>query len=141
MRIERLGPGDDAAVLAAGHLFDGPASAVATADFLTRQGHHLLLAYADDEPAGFITGVETVHPDKGTELFLYELGVDPRYQRRGVGTALVEALLEIARSAGCHSMWVATEATNQAAVATYRRAGAGRPDDQVVVLTWELAQR
>ena len=47
--IRAMGPGDDAKVVAAGPLFDGPAKPDATARFLAEPGHHLLLAY-DDHP-------------------------------------------------------------------------------------------
>ena len=91
VEIRRLAPGDEAAVLAAGHLFDGPPRPEATARFLAEPTHHLLVAYEDGEPAGFVTGVETTHPDKGTEMFLYEIGVDEPARRRGTGTALCES--------------------------------------------------
>lgn len=90
IRIERLGPGDDGRVMAAAHLSDDPPSPEATVRFLGRPEHHLLLASAGDEPAG-VTGVEMTRPDKGTEMFLYELGVDEAFQRRGSGRALVVA--------------------------------------------------
>jgi hypothetical protein len=70
MDIRQLGPRDDDRVYAAAHLFDGPADAVATRTFLNADGHHLLVAYDGDTPVGFVTGVETTHPDKGTEMFL-----------------------------------------------------------------------
>jgi hypothetical protein len=83
MRIERLGTGDDAKVAQASALFDGPARADASRRFLGERGHHLLIAYVGDTPAGFVTGVELTHPDKGTEMFLYELGVAEAHRRRG----------------------------------------------------------
>eukprot|EP01041_Mallomonas_annulata_P032050 gene32050-54469_t len=52
-----------------------------------------------------------------------------------VRAALVAELLHIARTAGCYGMWVPTEGDNEAALATYRRAGAKPPED-AVVLTW-----
>ena len=66
MEIRALGPGDDEAVAAAQHLFDGPARADATARFLGEPGSQLLVGYVDGEPAGFVSGVEVTHPDKGT---------------------------------------------------------------------------
>jgi ribosomal protein S18 acetylase RimI-like enzyme len=84
-----------------------------------------------------ISGVETTHPDKGTEMFVYELGVLPDARLLGVGTALVRALAELARERGCYGMWVATEIDNEAAQATYRRAGATE-QTPFVLLNWDL---
>ena len=71
-------------------------------------------------------------------MFLYELGVADSHRRRGVGRALVERLATIARSAGCYGMWVATDDSNPAALATYERAGATRDEKAAVILTWSF---
>ncbi|MFJ1761128.1 GNAT family N-acetyltransferase [Amycolatopsis sp. NPDC088138] len=126
-----------APALAAGHLFDDPPVPAALSRFLASEGHHLLIAYVDDVPAGMVTGVEMTHPDKGTEMFLYELGVSSSFQGRGIGSALVTALASLARSRGCYGMWVVTEEDNAAAQATYRRAG-GASTGRQVVLEWTL---
>lgn len=39
-----------------------------------------------------MSGVETTQPDKGTEMFLCELGVDESARGRGLGRTLVAAL-------------------------------------------------
>ncbi|GAA0217313.1 GNAT family N-acetyltransferase [Saccharothrix mutabilis subsp. mutabilis] len=132
MQIRRVTSHDD--VMAAAHLFDDPPKADATRAFLADDRHHLLIAYVGDEPAGFVSGVETTHPDKGTEMFLYELGVDESHQRRGIGTALVEALLALARERGCYGAFTATEPDNTAALATYARANADT--EATVSLSW-----
>lgn len=119
----------------AGHLFDAPPRQEATRRFLADERHHLLIAYVDDVPAGMVTGVEMTHPDKGTEMFLYELGVDESYQGRGIGRALTSALAQLACERGCYGMWVVTEVDNAAALATYRSAG-GIPDGEQIVLEW-----
>lgn len=137
--IERLGVGDVDRVLAAGELFDGPPDRAATERFLSSEGHHLLFARIEGRDVGFVSGVETTHPDKGTELFLYELGVDDAHQRKGVGRALVAALAGLARERGCYGMWVPTEADNEAALATYRSAGGAAPEPGVTV-TWTFDQ-
>jgi ribosomal protein S18 acetylase RimI-like enzyme len=118
-----------------GHLFDDAAVPTASRRFGDDPNHHLLVAFVEDTPAGFISGVEMTHPDKGTEMFVYELGVDEPFRRRRIGTALVEALVAKARSLGCFGMWVATDADNEAALGTYRAGGSGEPEHQVV-LTW-----
>ncbi|MFI8082988.1 GNAT family N-acetyltransferase [Kitasatospora sp. NPDC086009] len=127
------------AVDAAGHLFDTVPGREATERFLTDERHHLLIAYVDDVPAGIVTGVEMTHPDKGTEMFLYELGVDESFRGRGVGRALVSALADLSRERGCYGVWTITDEENAAALAAYRRAG-GVPETGQVVLTWTFDQ-
>src|ERR1043166_6454433 len=86
MQIARLGSGDEHTVLAAEQLFDARPTEEGTARFLASDGHHLLVALGDaDEALGFVSGVETTHPDKGTEMFLYELAVHPEHRIRGGG--------------------------------------------------------
>lgn len=139
MRIERIL--DAAAVYGAADLFDSPPIPAATERFLAEPGHHLLLAYDENGRAvGMISGVEMTHPDKGTEMFVYELGVAPAARLQGIGTSLVTALAGIAKESGCYGMWVGTEVDNEAAVATYRKAGA---DDEApfTLLNWDLLDR
>mgnify|MGYP003385512934 CR=1 FL=1 len=117
--------------------FDGPVKSAAAAKFLREPTHHLMVAYVGDQPAGMITGVEMTHPDKGTEMFLYELGVAEAFRGRGVGKRLVLALVGIAREAGCYGMWVLTERDNQAALATYQSAGAVG-ENRYPLLSWDF---
>ncbi len=121
--------------MAASPLFDGPVTPELARLFLRRPGHHLLLAENDGGTAvGFVSGVETTHPDKGTEMFLYELGVDESWRRRGVASRLIGALADIARERGCYGMWTGTESDNDAALATYRATGADiEPGTTIVV--------
>jgi ribosomal protein S18 acetylase RimI-like enzyme len=136
MRVERILTAG--AVLAAADLFDAPPIPAATERFLAAPGHHLLFAYdEDDRPVGMISGVEMTHPDKGTEMFIYELGVAPDARLRGIGSRLVAELAAIARRNGCYGMWVGTEVDNEAALATYRRAGA-RDETSFTLLNWDL---
>ena len=123
MEIRTLHRGDDELVAMASHLFDGDARPEATRRFLEEDGHHLLIGYVDGIPAGFVCGVEMTHPDKGTEMLLYELAVDGPYRNAGLGRALVGALRDLAVERGCYGMWVLTDDDNLAALATYRAAG------------------
>jgi ribosomal protein S18 acetylase RimI-like enzyme len=137
--VRRLGSGDEEAVHAARALFDGPPESRATQRFLAEPTHHLLVAYDGDAPLGFVSGVELTHPDKGTEMFLYEIGVDVSARGRGVGRTLVRALADLAREEGCYDMWVLADADNAAARATYARAG-GREASRPVLLEWEFGR-
>jgi ribosomal protein S18 acetylase RimI-like enzyme len=135
MEIRKLGPGDGALVIAAGHLFDEDPRPDAVDRFLRDPNHHIFFAFMDGEPAGFVSGIELTHPDKGPEMFLYELGVDEAHRGRGIGTALVTALRDLARDKGCYDMWTLTEDDNEAALRTYRAAGAAETSSHLM-LTW-----
>jgi len=137
IEVRRLGPGDEDALHAARGLFDDRPDPAATRRFLAEPTHHLLVAYDGGAPLGFVTGVELTHPDKGTEMLLYELGVDEAARGRGVGRTLVRALADVAREAGCYDMWVLADADNAAARATYARAG-GREASEPVLVEWQF---
>ncbi|MET8246305.1 GNAT family N-acetyltransferase [Streptomyces sp. NPDC005202] len=128
-----------AEVAAAEHLFDNPVRTEWAERFLTATGHHLFLAHEDDAdaPVGFVSGIETIHPDKGTEMFLYELAVAEPYRRRGIGRALVERLAALGRELGCYGMWVLVDAGNDVALAAYRSTG-GKDDGTCNVVTWDF---
>ena len=135
MEIVRLAVDDEQTVATMSHLFDAPATPEHTRRFLEDDRHHLLIARQADDIVGFVSGVEMTHPDKGTEMFLYELAVDEAWQRHGIGTSLVRALGDLARERGCYGMWVLTDDDNEAALATYTSAGGSRSHQ--VMLDWE----
>ena len=135
--IRAIQPGQGAAIVTAGHLFDSPPELAVAERFLVTPGHHLLMAFDGDLAVGFVSGVETTHPDKGTEMFLYELAVDEAFRRRGIGRALVDELLAIARAHDCYDLWVLTDHDNEAALATYRVTGT-TDESSHVMLTWDL---
>jgi ribosomal protein S18 acetylase RimI-like enzyme len=130
---------DAAEVRRGGALFDLAPAQETTTEFLDRAGHHLLFAYDEaDAVVGMVSGVEMTHPDKGTEMFLCELGVAERGKRQGIGTALVRALADLARERGCYGMWVLTDPDDDAGLATYRRAGALEESTSITLL-WDLS--
>jgi ribosomal protein S18 acetylase RimI-like enzyme len=140
MELRHLGPGDAGALAAANELFDFDVRPGWARRFFEDGNHHLIVAYEDGVAAGFVSGVETTHPDKGTEMFLYELGVAEQFRRQGLGTALVEAHARLARERACYGMWVLTDADNEAALGTYSNAGADERSDQVM-LSWSFIDR
>jgi ribosomal protein S18 acetylase RimI-like enzyme len=131
--IVRVGPGDAELVLRSATLFDDPPTPEHTAHFLASPGHHMLIALDGDDPVGFVSAVETTHPDKGTELLLYELGTREDRRREGIAVALLRELNAIAAELGCYGIWVLTDSDNTAALAAYRAAGFGPPTDSVML--------
>lgn len=134
----RLGSDDVGVIMSGAALFDDAPQEEWAAQFLARDGHHMIWARAGGHDAGFISGIEITHPDKGTEMLLYELGVEPEFRRRGIATALVEELASVGRERGCHGRWVPVDADNEVAQKFYRATDAG-PAERVVTMWWDLA--
>jgi len=84
VEVEALGPGDAQKAADAAHLFDHPLDVAALDAFLADPRHHLLIASVAGRPAGFVTAIELLHPDKPRPemLLYYELGVDQPFRRR-----------------------------------------------------------
>ncbi|HSJ70119.1 MAG TPA: GNAT family N-acetyltransferase [Acidimicrobiia bacterium] len=137
MEIRRLDPDDATLVLDAAYLFDSEPTPAWTSEFLARDDHHLLVAFIEGEPVGFVSGVEIVHPDKQNEMLLYELGVDENHRRRGIGTKLVEALKALAIERGSRGMWVVIDDADEVAASTYLTTGATERE-RAEVITWDF---
>lgn len=58
-----------AELLAAGHLYANPPAPKWASRFLAAGGQLMLIARVGGAPAGFVSGIETPHPDKGAEMF------------------------------------------------------------------------
>jgi ribosomal protein S18 acetylase RimI-like enzyme len=131
--VWRAEPGSEGRVQAAERLFDNPVDGEATRRFLENDANHLLIAYVDGEPAGFVSATELTHPDQSQpELFPNELGVDAAYRGRGIGRRLVVQLWELARGRGCRGMWVLTAEANAAANKVYAAAGGVRARAEIM---------
>lgn len=104
-------------------VFDDPVDSRWCAEFVGDPRHHLAVAVDGDLIVGMASGVHYVHPDKGPELWVNEVGVAPSHRGRGIGRGVVEALLRHGRSLGCREAWVLTGDDNPAAVKTYMSAG------------------
>jgi ribosomal protein S18 acetylase RimI-like enzyme len=115
--IRQLRPGDEDVVRALAD--DGPQTALLGDDRTT-----FIAAFAGDEPVGFAFGYELPRRHgRPTVFFVYEVEVDERYRRRGIGRRLLEALL-----AGRGDAFVLTEPDNDAANALYASLGGTRVD-------------
>ena len=135
MEIRVFRPGDDGLVAAASICSTarpGPTPRPASS---AEAGHHLLIAFEDERAVGFVSGVEVTHPDKGTEMFLYELAVDEPFRRRGIGRALVDARRAGTRRPAATACGSLTDEDNEAARATYEGTG-GVPETGQVVEVW-----
>lgn len=140
--ITRLGPGDEVvlAEMAEG-VFDGPVRPALAKRFLETPHYRIVVARDGGLVVGMATGFTHFHPDKDEEFFVNELGVADAYRRRGIGLALMRALLEEARAMGAAVAWVGTERDNHAALALYRKLlGPDDTEEAMSVFTYRIGE-
>ena len=119
-----LGSGDDAVLASvAPGLFDNPVDPSLAKQFLADPRHHMAVAIEAGVVVAFASGVDYIHPDKPREFWINEVGVAPTHRGRGLGKAVLAALLEHVRGLGCREAWVLTDTDNPAANALYRSLG------------------
>jgi aminoglycoside 6'-N-acetyltransferase I len=141
--IKVLGPGD-AGVLerVAPDTFDQTIDRKAAREFLADSRHHLVVAMDDGAVIGFASGVHYIHPDKPVpELWINEVGVASAHQGKGVGKAVLNALLQVGRELGCVQAWVLTAPANARALRLYESAGGVELDDGPVMFNFRLAAK
>jgi ribosomal protein S18 acetylase RimI-like enzyme len=102
-------------------VFDCPVDPALKREFLGDARHHMFVAIADGIVVGMISALHYVHPDKPAQLWINEVGVAPSHHRQGIGSRLLDAMLEHGRSLGCTEAWLGTEEDNVAARRLYLR--------------------
>jgi len=82
------------------------------------------LAYWDERPAGFATCFLGYSTFKAAPLLnIHDIAVAPDYRRRGIGSALLEAIATQAERMGCCRLTLEVREDNPAAMALYRSNG------------------
>ncbi len=94
--------------------------ATAVADGLTAPHVATLIAFSEDtrEAAGFV-----FWRSLGEEAEILSIGVAPRRRRRGAARALLDQVIESARSGGVRKLFLEVDVANAAAAALYTSAG------------------
>lgn len=134
----RLLDEDDTSVLkvVAEGVFDHDIHPRWLAEFMQDKRHHLAVAVLAGQVVGMASAVHYVHPDKGPELWINEVGVAPPHQGQGIGRQLMQALLAHGRTLGCAEAWVLTGPDNEAARHLYTAVGG--QEQRAVLVSFRL---
>jgi GNAT superfamily N-acetyltransferase len=118
--IRLLAPGDEGVVRELA-TYEGPGDPEA---LLADPRTLMLVAFDSERPVGFVLAHELPRRHGiRAKLFVYEVDVAESHRRRGIGSALLARLAELARQRGILVGFVLTEPDNGPANALYRSAG------------------
>ena len=100
--------------------------------FFQEDSEFCLVAEAEEEIVGFILGTTVTKSRSAWKYGLMVwLGVDPGYQRYGIGTKLFKEFKERMLENGVRMLIVDTEADNLEALHFFRSSGFGNPEEHL----------
>jgi aminoglycoside 3-N-acetyltransferase I len=131
MQIRRLFPGDAGLAV---QVFSMMASVFGEASdtlslgyvehLLRREDFWAIAAIVEREPVAGLTGFTLpLTRAESAELFIYDIAVQPKCQRRGIGSKLVNTLKFLAAESSIKTMWVAADNEDHHALDFYRAIG------------------
>lgn len=138
--IERLGPGDAVRAEAAVRAFKSASRvAVSLEAFLSNPANHLLVAEHENAAVGFLLAYRLERADReASQMFVYEVGVAPAWRGRGLASALMEKIKDLARAEGMFEAFVLTNRSNDAARRLYARTGGVVEDDSAMLFVYPM---
>ena len=93
-------------------------------DILSRDSFHVIVALNNGVVIGGLTAYELdMYKEETTEIFLYEIAVEPLCRKKGVAKELIESLKKVCVSKGIREMYVGTEKDNYPAIKLYKATG------------------
>jgi ribosomal protein S18 acetylase RimI-like enzyme len=130
--IRLLAPGDEGVVRALA-TYDGGGD---PEELLADPRTLMLVAFDGERPVGLVLAHELPrrHGDR-SKLFVYDVEMAESHRRRGIASALLERLAELARERGIRVGFVLTDEDNVPANALYRGAGGTSSKD----VMWEFS--
>lgn len=117
-------------------VFDEPIREDYLEAYLANPYNWLAVALIENLVVGQCMAVVLQTPDKGSEIFLNEIGTGDDWRRRGIARALLGSLFARADAAGIDEIWLGTEIDNLPARALYKNHAATEEAAVIYYLDW-----
>jgi aminoglycoside 3-N-acetyltransferase I len=102
-----------------------PPSDAYLAELLSSAHFVALAALQDERVVGGLTAYELKKPERErSEIYIYDLAVREGYRRRGIATALITQLKDLAKARGGYVIFVQADYIDPPAIALYTKLGA-----------------
>ena len=94
---------------------------------LARQDCYFIVCLVDATPVGYVSAYCFPNVENADlHVYVFDIIVDERYQRTGIGSQLIEELKRQCLADGVCRIWVGTAIENMAAQRLYERTGAAK---------------
>jgi ribosomal protein S18 acetylase RimI-like enzyme len=107
-------------------------------NFVSDDKNLLLIGYYNNEIASFLYGHVLDRFDDQKQFFIYELGTNDKYQRKGIMKAIIETLLLELKRCDFDEAWVLTNKSNIPATSLYASTGAITESSDEVMYVYNL---
>ena len=92
-------------------------------NFIDTKDAYGFAAKNDDKIIGFAYGYALLRPDGDKMFYLHSIGLLPQYQNQGIGTKLMQFIIEFASGKGYRELFVITDKGNPRACHLYEKVG------------------
>lgn len=119
------------------------ARSVASHDYLKQalasQDCYFILCVVDSTPVGYLSAFRfPVVQHNSFQVYLYDIVVDERFRRKGIGTRMIEELKKLCLEEQVSRIWVGTSLENEAAKRTFAVTGARQVQETYIEYIYYL---
>jgi GNAT superfamily N-acetyltransferase len=135
MHARILGPGDEAMFSAAAETVEDKLAPERARQLLADPCFLAVVALEDGGPVG-LTYAHVLPQLTRTAMLIYSVDTAEPHRRRGAARAMINELKSLCLVRGYYEMWVATNTSNDAAMALYAACGGVREDTDEAILVF-----
>ena len=119
----------------------GVASEAHLRQSLENSACYFILCLVDSAPAGYLSAFRFPAVDHDCfQVYLYDIIVEERHRRKGIGSRLIEELKKHCRADGADHIWLGTSLENEAAQKTFEGTGARRVSETYIEYVYALEE-
>lgn len=100
--------------------------------FIAKENHIIL---------GFAYAYSLLRPDGKTMLYLHSVGLLPQYQNKGIGTKLLEFIINYAKTNNYSEVFVITDKGNPRACHVYEKVGGKNDFENEIVYVYDFDKK
>lgn len=100
---------------------------------------YFIVCLIDSAPVGYLSAFRfPAIDDNCSQVYLYDIVVEEKHRRRGIGSRMIEELKGYCRRDGADHIWLGTSLGNEAAQKTFEGTGAAKVSETYIEYIYSL---